>query len=63
MFIRPWIRPSGYPDCALADSKPGSQGADMEDLEVKCSFPVHNGITVVLILLKILPKQVSLMAL
>ena len=29
MFIRPWIRPSGYPDCALADSKPGSQGADM----------------------------------
>lgn len=29
MFIRPWIRPSGYPDSALADSKPGSQGADM----------------------------------
>lgn len=29
MFIRPWIHPSGYPDCALADSKPGSQGVDV----------------------------------
>lgn len=38
MFIRPWIHPSGYPDCARADSKPGSQGVGMEDLEVKCGF-------------------------
>lgn len=42
------------PRLCSADSRPGSQGADMQDLEVKCGFPVHNGTTVVLILLKIL---------